>query len=159
MLQSQCLTYLAIVYRKLGQIEETRHTCSQALVKATEAQRPEDIGMSKANLAWVAWRLGNLIEIQEHGHAALDLWHSLPLEFPFRWTALWPLLAVALTKAQIAEAVDYARTLLNPLQERLPETLTTALEAAIQTWDSNESETARSLLQQAMILAQEMRFL
>ena len=159
MLQSQCLTYLAIVYRKLGQIEETRRTCSQALVKATEAQRPEDIGMTKANLAWVAWRLGNLVEIQEHGHAPLDLWQTLPLEFPFQWTALWPLLAVALTKAQIAEAVDYARTLLNPLQERLPETLTTALEAAIQTWDSNEPETARTHLQQAMIVAQEMSYL
>jgi DNA-binding SARP family transcriptional activator len=159
LLQSQCLTYLAIVYRKLGQVEETRCTCSQALIKATEAQRLEDMGMTEANLAWVAWRLGNLVETQAHAHAALDLWQALPLEYPFRWTALWPLLAQALTQAQIAEAVDYARTLLHPLQERLPDTLTSVLEAATQAWNANEAETARTHLQQAITLAQKMRYL
>jgi hypothetical protein len=115
--------------------------------------------MTKANLAWVAWRLDNLAETQAHAHAALDRWQSLPLEYPFQWTALWPLLAVALTKAQIAEAVDYERALLHPLQERLPETLTTALQAAIQAWDAKEPETACTHLQRAMVLAQELRYL
>jgi hypothetical protein len=147
LLQAQCLTYLSIVHRRRGQIEETRRFSSHALAKATDVQRPEFIGMAKANLAWVSWRLDNVKERQEDGLAVLELWRLLPIKFPFWWVAILPLMSVALAKQQVSEAVGYARTLLLPHQQRLPDVLTTALETAIQAWDAGQLGSARSHLQ------------
>ena len=158
-LQAQCLTYLGVALRRRGQVEETRRFSSQALAKATEVQRPEYIGMATANLAWVAWRLGNVDECREKSLAALELWRSLPLSYPFCWAALLPLIGVSLTKQQVAEAVEYTQMLLLPDQQRLPDVLTTALETAIQAWDANQPESARLSIEQAIAFAQETGYL
>jgi eukaryotic-like serine/threonine-protein kinase len=107
----------------------------------------------------VAWRLGNMDECQENGLAALELWRPLSMSYPFCWTALLPLISVALAKQQVSEAVEYARMLLEPHQQRFPDDLTTALETAIQAWDTGQSDAARSHLQQATALAREMSYL
>ncbi len=159
LMQAHCLTYLSIVHRRRGRVEETRRFSAQALAKATDVQRPESIGMAKANLAWVAWRLDNVNECQENGLAALELWLPLSISYPFCWTALLPLIGVTLVQQQVSEAVGYARTLLQPHQQRLPDVLTTALETAIHAWDADQPGSARSHLQQATALAREMGYL
>jgi hypothetical protein len=55
--------------------------------------------------------------------------------------------------------VQYARDLLAPSQQHLPDALSTILEAAIQTWDADQPDAARAHLQQAMALAREMGYL
>ncbi len=159
LLQAQCLTYLGIALRRLGQIEETRRVSSQALAKATEVQRPEYIGTATSNLGWVAWRLGHMDECREKSLEALELWRQLPLKYPFSWTALLPLMSVALAKRRVSEAIEYTRLLLLPDQQRLPDVLTATLEAAIHAWDAGQSGSARSHLQQAAASAQEMGYL
>lgn len=159
LVQAQCLTYLSIVHRRRGRVEETRRCSSQALAKATEVQRPEYVGTATSNLAWVALRLGNVDECREKSLAALELWRPLSLKYPFCWTALLPLISVALAKQQVSEAVQYTRMLLEPHQQRLPDALTAALEAAIQAWDTDQPETAHAHLQQAITIAQEMGYL
>ena len=158
-LQSLNLTYLTVLSRKRGQLEETQQFSSQALAVATALQRPEYIGMAKANLAWVAWREGNFLEAQANGLAALELWRSSQSIYPFQWAALWPLIGVALTQDQFAEAVEHARLLLAPQQQLLPDTLNALVEAIILSWDAGKSEVARPHLRQAAALAQEMGYL
>jgi len=157
--QSYCWTYLTIGRRIRGQVEETRQFNSQAMAIAKAVQRSEDIGMSEANLAWIAWREHRLSEAQEHGHAALTIWQQTPLVYPFYSAALFPLIAVALARHQIVEAVNYAWALLAPEQQRLPAALTAALQAAIQAWEAGQPETARAHLEQALALAQEIGYL
>ena len=115
--------------------------------------------MATANLAWVAWRLGNVDESREKSLEALELWRSLPLSYPFCWAALLPLIGVSLTKQQVAEAVEYTQMLLLPDQQRLPDVLTTALETAIQAWDANQPESARLSFEKAIAVAQETTYL
>ena len=158
-LQSLNLTYLTVLSRKRGQLEETRQFSSQALAVATALQRPEYIGMAKANLAWVAWREGNLPEAQANGLAALELWRPLQIVYMLHWAALWPLIGIALTQDQLAEAVDFARLLLAPQQQSLPDALNALVEAVIWSWDAGQLEVARTHLQQAAALAQEMNYL
>lgn len=158
-LQSLNLTYLTVLSRKRGQLEETRYYASQALAVATALQRPEYIGMVKANLAWVAWREGNLTEAQANGLAALELWRSIWTVYPFQWAALWPLIAVALAQDQLTEAVDHARLLLDPQQQPLPSALNVLVEVAIQSWDAGQVEAACAHLQQAAALAGELGYL
>jgi hypothetical protein len=123
---------------------------------------PEYVGTAKANLAWVAWRERNLPEVEASGRAALELWGQLPASHAscvFQWTALWPLIGVALVRDQTAEAVEYGRALLEPTQQRLPDALTAVLEETIASWEGEELETTRTYLDQALELAQELGYL
>jgi DNA-binding SARP family transcriptional activator len=161
-LRARCLTYLTVAYRQCEQMEEARQCTARGLEVAALAQMPEYTGTARANEAWMAWRAGDLSRTQELGHAALALWRQLPAghaSAPFQWLALWPLLASALHEAQLAWAVEHARTLLDPGQQRLPDPLITNLEQAIHAWDEGESEAAQAQLQQAVSLAQQMRYL
>ena len=126
---------------------------------ATEMQRPEAIGAAKANLGWAAWRENNLTEAEAYCLAALEIWLHSFHEFNFQWMALFPLLAVTLAQDRLEKAIQYIFALLDPQQQRLPDALTGALEAAIQAWDANQPETARAHLQQATTLAQETGYL
>jgi hypothetical protein len=115
--------------------------------------------MARANLAWVAWCQGNLSEAQANARAALDGWKALQFDYPFHWTALWPLISIALVQDQFSAAIDYARALLAPQQLLLPDALRAIVEAATQAWDSGRREAAYAHLQQAAALAGEMGFL
>ena len=157
MVQAHCWADLAIVKRKRGQVEETRRFSSQVLALATE--RSEYVGMAEADLAWIAWREHKPSEAEMHGCAALKKWQQAPLVHPLQWTALWPLIEVTVAHDRLSEAVDYARALLAPAQQRLPGALTAILEAAMQAWDLGQLEIVRSQLQQATTLAQEMGYL
>jgi hypothetical protein len=67
-----------------------------------------------------------------------------------QWTALWPLLSVALQRGDAAAAIDCARTMLQPSQMRLPDELAGLLENAIQAAERNDAAQARELLEQAI---------
>jgi hypothetical protein len=77
----------------------------------------------------------------------------------FWWMALWPLIAVALARDRVLEAVDYARPLLDPTQERMAESVERQVEAAIAAWDRGEAELARERLARAVELAEETGYL
>jgi hypothetical protein len=159
-LQSRCLTYLIVLYRRLGKLEHVRAYIPRSLDVAKTAQLPEYIGMAKANLAWVAWQEKDIAEAEANGRAALDIWQQLhPYHCSFKWMALWPLIGVALAQNQVPETVDYARALLDPGQKRLPDTLTGVLENVIKSWEGDELETGRTYLAQAIELAQESGYL
>ena len=157
--QSYCLTYLTLVKRKRGQVEETQRFSSQALIIATAVQRSEDVGASEANLAWAALCENKLSEAQVHGQIALKMWQQTPLVYPFHWTALLPLICVALVQNQIPDAVNYAQELLAPEQQCLPDPLTAALKATIQAWNTGQPETAQTQLARVVTLAQELGYL
>jgi tetratricopeptide (TPR) repeat protein len=164
--QSRCLTYLTILYRKRGRLENARRYVSRSLEAAKAGEMLEYVGTAHANLAWVAWREGNLDQAEANGRTALDVWHQLPAghsSCSFQWTALWPLAAVILAQAQHTEAVSeasgFARALLEPTQQRLPDALTAILEKAVEAWEGGASETARTYLDQAVELAHELGYL
>jgi hypothetical protein len=115
--------------------------------------------MPRGNLAWVAWRKGDLSQALAQGKAALELGRQSQSAFPFQWLYLTLLLAVALADDQISEAVEYARGLLEPAQHRLPDTLETTLEGAIEMWEIGEPEAARTYFDRTIQLAQEMGYL
>jgi tetratricopeptide (TPR) repeat protein len=164
--QSRCLTYLTILYRKRVQLDKARQCVSRSLAVARAAQMREYIGTAHANLAWVEWREGNLGQAEANGRMALELWQQLPAghsSCSFQWTALWPLMGVALVPGQAAESVSeasrLARALLEPAQQRLPDALIAVLENAVEAWEEGASETARAFLDQAIERAQGLGYL
>jgi tetratricopeptide (TPR) repeat protein len=166
-LQAICLTYLAITCRKQRQVEEVRILISRILPVAMDLQDANYLGTARANQAWLAWHEGNLSEAQVRGKAALEIWQRLQSNYPFQWTAIWPLIGVALRQAQDAElaqervsvAIDHVQVLLEPSQQQLPHELTSVLENAINTWGSGELEMTCTYLNHAIELAQELGYL
>ncbi len=162
-LQSRCLTYLTVVYRKRGELEKVRQYIPRCEAIASSGQMIEYLATAKANMAWAAWREGNLPEVNKNGQAALETWQQLPAghaSTAFRWTALWPLIGVSITQDQISEAIDYARGLLDSSQMmRVPEALTAVLEKAIHTWQGGDAKETCTNLNQALELAQKMGYL
>jgi class 3 adenylate cyclase len=154
-----CLTYLTIISRKRARVEETRDYALRSREAATTAHMPSYIACAQSNLAWVAWREGDLSQAWDSGRAALETWRKVPLVYPFHWTALWPLVAVALAQDLVSDAVGYARGLLDPNQLQLPDTLAEKLDEAIGTWEAGSGEATRASLDAAVSLAQETGFL
>lgn len=158
-LQTQCLNYLAIVYRRRGRIEETRQCSERTLAGALEAQVPWYGAFAKANQAWVAWRRGELDEAREKGQIALDEWEQLQGQHAFNWLAVWPLIGVLRSQGGMAEAIAYARALFGPTQQPLPDALAAATQAAIRAWERGRPKVAITYLDKAMRLAREVGYL
>jgi tetratricopeptide (TPR) repeat protein len=160
--QSRCLTYLTVLYRKRGLLDETRQYVSRSLAAARVARMLEYTGMAQANRAWLAWREGDLAQAEADGCAALELWRQLPASHSscaFQWTALWPLIAVAVAQDQVVEASKCLHGLLESTQQRLPGDLETAVGLAARAFEKADAETARIHLAQAIELAQELGYL
>jgi tetratricopeptide (TPR) repeat protein len=160
--QSRCLTYLTVLYRKRGQLGKTHRYASRSLKAAVAGQMVEYSGMAKANLAWVAWREGDLARTESNAEAALDLWLRLPAAHSscaFQWTALWPLAGVALARDRTSEASKLVGALLEPTQQRLPDVLVAVVQEALKAWAGDELEAARAHLGQALKLAEAMGYL
>src|SRR5690348_4969629 len=64
-LVARCLTYLTIVARKRGDIQEVQRYAERSLLIAQTVQMPDYIGAAHANLAWLAWRARNLDAVQQ----------------------------------------------------------------------------------------------
>ena len=159
---ARCATYLTLVYRQLGHVEQVERFIARSLEAAQAADMPEYIAQAKANAAWVAWRNADWQGLHESGTSALELLEQLQAghaSAPFQWIAIFPLFAAALHEQNITQTIDYARRLLAPTLQPLPDALTTILEQAIQAWNTNQPEAARALLNQSMALAQQLRFL
>ncbi|WP_224365043.1 serine/threonine-protein kinase [Hyalangium versicolor] len=159
--KARLLTYLAVVYRERGQVGRTRECCEESLRVATAARMDDYVGAARANRAWVAWREKRVDEAEQEARAALECWRKLSAiyPYPFQWQGLWVLLAVALRRMAVAEAVEHARALLDPTQQRLPQPLAATLNAALVAWHQDQQEAAREYLEHATEAAQRMGLL
>lgn len=157
LLQLRTLGMLTNISRRRGNKEEVKRSALHILYLAKAMQQPLYVGLSKANLAWLAWLEGNLTEAQAMGQEALTIWQT---HFYYsQWIALLPLLAIAQSQDRLSEAVAYARALLAPDQQILTPTLQSALETAIQAWDADQPDSTRTALQQLIVVAQESGYL
>ena len=158
-LQSRCLTYRAVAFRRLGDVARCRTDAEKTCELANKLGMVEYIAMAKANLAWVAWRQENYAEAEKIATKALDLWHGMDDPYGFDWMALWPLIAIALHRQDSSAAIGFARGLLAENQHPLPETLLNAIRKACDEWQNGAEENATADLISAMGLARELSYL
>jgi predicted ATPase len=151
---ARCLGFLPFVPRLRGQVEAVR--CAVAHAWAQKIRWDEVI---IAHRAWVAWRDGYLAEAEADGLTALAAWQRQSHVYAFQWIALWPLIGVALAQERFPAIMNYVRMLLAPTQQYPPEPLLTILQACLQAWDAGRQDEARTLLRQAVPVAERMGYL
>ncbi|MCB0048571.1 MAG: hypothetical protein KDE24_03375, partial [Caldilinea sp.] len=142
--------------------DDVRACAARTLELATAAHMPEYVATARANLAWLAWRAGDLAAVDDHGRAALALWAELEPghpSTPYQWTALWPLLAAEASRGALQQAVVCARTLLLPTQQRLPAALADPLARAVDAHRAGDLPSAQQWLQQALDAATRQHYL
>lgn len=158
-LLSRCITYLTILHRKLGNLGRVMELAVRGLKIAQMAQMPEYSGAAHANLAWAAWRANDFLHAREHSQAALKLWKQSPgvqvAAIPYYWTAIWPLIQIAMAEGDKATAVEHLRDLLQPHRKRLPESLTAAMSDVVQAWDAGQD--VKTGLGSVVALAEKLR--
>jgi tetratricopeptide (TPR) repeat protein len=148
------LTYLCVLNRRGIAHMQAETFARQSLEVAWAGKWDTYIAAAEANLAWVAWSSGDDTDARGRGNLALSLWQGSA--YPFKWLALWPLLAISLEAGEVEKALNLAGALMEPTQQRLPAPVTLALESALQ---AETLPGAHPHLEVALHLAQEHRFL
>jgi tetratricopeptide (TPR) repeat protein len=158
--QLLCLTYLTILSRKRQRVQETKNLALQSLELAHQAEVPHYVVASRGALAWVAWREGDVSRAEKEGRMALQIWQEPETtKYPLMWTAFWPLIGVALSRRELGLAMDYVDLLLDEQQQRLPEPMTAALQAATTAWDEGRRDEARQRMDRAVAIAADLGYL
>jgi DNA-binding SARP family transcriptional activator len=158
-LRTLSLTYLTVLHRFRRDLDGVLKYASQAEEAAAAAHMPDYVAVASSNQAWIAWRRRDLHTAKQKGQEALAVWRQSPLVYPFQWQALWPIIAVNLAQGREDQAWDYAKTLLEPAQQLLPDRLNASLEKALQARKSEPVGVARTCFDQAVELAREMGYL
>jgi tetratricopeptide (TPR) repeat protein len=157
--QTMYVTYLTVLYRKLGKLDEVKRLAAHSLDLAGKTQMKLYAGTAMANLSWIAWREGRYAELQQHAREAVDHWADVKVQYPFHWAAQWPLLAVATKEGRISDAVDCARKMLSTDQQLLPAALTAALEQAIEDVEQGQTDQAQTQFEETIRMAGQMGYL
>jgi tetratricopeptide (TPR) repeat protein len=157
LLRTRCLNYLALVYRRRGDRQRVAELLPQVLAIAEEGDLQEYTATVEANMAWLKWLAGDLQAAEAHGERALATWRGLAIVMPMQWTALWPLMAVALAQDEVERAAGYAQALLSPDMARLPDDLTAILQQAITASADHQPAEIRNKLQTALDLASQLK--
>jgi tetratricopeptide (TPR) repeat protein len=161
-LLTRVLTYLAFTYRRRADTERVHEYATYGLRIAGQAKMPQYIGMAQAQMAWLAWRAGDLAKTKRLAAAAVEGWDGLGLAqsgVMFRWLALFPLMDVALQEGESEQAVQWAQHLLAPPQQRLPDDLARLLTRAIADWENGQGDGAIHLLRRSLQRARALHYL
>jgi hypothetical protein len=152
-LVARCLTYLALAARTRSDPAAVRGYAERALRVAQDTLMHDYIGAAHGNLAWLAWRAGDLDGVYSHCGAALDAWRSLPTPYMFEWVARWPQIAHDLARGDVVSAGAHARILVQETQQRPAPALESMLAAAVRAAEAGELETVRVQLEAALVPA------
>lgn len=149
-----CSTYLTVLQRRRGRRSPTEELARTSLEVAETGDWSSYRAAARGNLAWVAWRNGELDRARAHAEAALAGWRDSV--YPFQWLALWPLIDIMMQQNETEEALTLAQSMLAPSQQRLPVPIEQALARALA---AGNLETAEPHLRHALQLARENRYL
>jgi hypothetical protein len=94
--------------------------------------------------------------------AALKEWGKIPqghASCAFEWTALLPLIAVAVDCQLPEQAIGYALKLIHPTRQRLPNPIECPLIVAIDSWGKKPCEEVIEQLKRAIVEAKNLGYL
>ena len=90
--------------------------------------------------------------------AALEVWAE-GVPYPFKWMALWPLIAIAIECKDVSAVVKYSQQLLDPPQQPLPPELAACLAEIINAHKSAQEKEALETAGHAVQLARKLKYL
>jgi class 3 adenylate cyclase/tetratricopeptide (TPR) repeat protein len=161
-IELRCMTYLTTIFRRQHDLEATRRWARDSRALAGREAMYEYVGMGAANLAWVAWREGSMVEAESLATEALDCWQRSPVAYPFQWAGILPLIGALRAQGQPSGTIDLCGRLVDPSQQRLPAPLFEAasrIAARPATWAETSTSDAVMELDELLTIAEATRYL
>ena len=124
----------------------------------TREKMTDYIGVARATLGWIAWCAGDETTAGAEAKAALEVWAE-GVPYPFKWTALWPLIAIAIECNDVSAAAKYSQQLLDPPQQPLPPKLAACVAEIIKAHKSAQEKEALEIAGHAVQLARKLKYL
>jgi predicted ATPase len=130
LVETRCLVYGVIARRRQNDVEGARAWLGDLLA---QDELHGYVGLTRACQAWVAYRDGDLELAARCGEEALADWASEGRVGAgvFQWTALFPLLGVAVARGKLDDAVVHAAAILDPSQQSPPSEIASVLRRAV----------------------------
>jgi class 3 adenylate cyclase/tetratricopeptide (TPR) repeat protein len=157
-LLSRSLNYLVMVERVRQDANAAGRAVKRLLPLVTREKMTDYIGVARATLGWIAWRAGDETTAGTEAKAALEVWAE-GLPYPFKWTSLWPLIAIAIECKDVSAAAKYSQQLLDPLQQPLPIELAACVAEIIKAHKSAQEKEALEIAGHAVQLARKLQYL
>ena len=158
-LEGRCLTYLTVIARMRGALDQVRDYAERSLRVAEAAKMYEYVGAALGNFAWLEWRKGDIAAARIRGQAALEAWKRVPIAYMMEWVGRWPLIGAALAEDDLSEALAQARVLLEEQQKRMPAPIESLFESAVHAANTGDLAASRAFLEQAADLAPQFGYL
>jgi eukaryotic-like serine/threonine-protein kinase len=158
-LQTRCLTYLTTLFRLQSRAELVRSYAARNLAAAVEINLQEYISSAMANQAWLAWREGKLEQAEVLALEAMTRLTTSRIGLVFKWLAFFPLIDICLKEQRLEQAIQFAREILAPDQQLLPEAISNPLEKSIENWEANDKGNASEQLYAVIELAEQLGYL
>jgi serine/threonine protein kinase/tetratricopeptide (TPR) repeat protein len=141
--QARCLTYLAMLARRRGQLDQTERCANQCLSLALRSELREYVAGAWAHQSWVALRRGDRERAHNTADQAIQAWRQFPAAFPFLWWALLPMLELEVERGAFACAIECAESLLEPAQHAFSSTVLQQLKGAVEHWHNGAAGEAQ----------------
>ena len=147
-LQARCLTYSTVLHRLRRDLAAASETAARSLKLGMALSMTDYVGAAHANLAWVAWREGDLERMSRETELSLAHWARLAprYPYPFQWLARLHRVAAAIELNTARQALGDVRVILGPLQHRLPDAITRPLESALDASELGDDDLAEQHL-------------
>ncbi len=101
MAETRSTSYLAIAFRRCGDVDAALAAAREALEVGRRLGEPYYQGHARSVLGWAHWRSGSLTDAAASLEEAIDLWGKVERDgetfanVEFSWLAAWPLCAIA----------------------------------------------------------------
>jgi eukaryotic-like serine/threonine-protein kinase len=158
-LTTRFLAYYSLLLRKQGRGSETRVVAEKAHALAEQNSAADYIGVSSANLCWVAWSEGSWARAEAYGREALAAWAKLlpGYTYPLQWIGRIPLAATLVELDRTEEALEHWQFLLLLDQHELPSELREAIDRVARTQVASTERRQRAL--EVRDLCRKLRYL
>ncbi|MBL8203280.1 MAG: hypothetical protein JNM09_03560 [Blastocatellia bacterium] len=155
----RAFTYLILLHRVRKDIPKLQELLPEWLRTLNAAGAKEYLPYMIAINAWLALQANRMDEAGKLAQEALVEWESLQGANPFKWLARWILLYLAFQQNDFSAAIEQAKAMLLPSQQKLPEDVTAALEAVVTAGETGQPDTAQQPLVEVLRLATEKSYL
>jgi tetratricopeptide (TPR) repeat protein len=149
------LNYLALVFRKRGDIALAKEWAERTLMLATKAKSLFYQAAALGSLGWVEFHAGNEPQAHDHLKEALALQEKIPT--PLRFMVSGPALALEVRNKNWETAITHVKALLHPSQQKMPDELQSMLEEAVAKWEAGDASATEALLEQSLAFMREKK--
>lgn len=145
-------TYIALAMRKKGDLSKTITYAEASLNLAKSVKSHFYIGASFGILGWAFWKLGNREKADQLLSSAIETYKQFPGSNPIEFLYKGPLMGIAVEEGNWEKAVEYCKSFLDPIQQRMPDGAYELIENGIKSWEEKDLNATKEAFNDLLFL-------